>query len=110
MPRLARRTIVSGLTLVVTGALGVALPAPRLTAASLVRGTAPRAPLAQTAAPPTQVTRSGVAPASPCRVVLDRYCVTCHNERLLTAGLTLDLDTLDVNQVSTGKLDVLSDV
>jgi mono/diheme cytochrome c family protein len=26
----------------------------------------------------------------PPRLVLDRYCVTCHNERLKTAGLTLD--------------------
>ena len=28
--------------------------------------------------------------ASPHRALLDRYCVTCHNERLKTAGLTLD--------------------
>ena len=31
-----------------------------------------------------------VAPVSSHRLVLDRYCVTCHNERLKTAGLTLD--------------------
>jgi len=31
-----------------------------------------------------------VAPVSTPRLVLDRYCVTCHNERLKTAGLTLD--------------------
>ena len=100
MPRLALGTIVSGLTLVVTGALGFALPAPRLTAATPVPGAAPVAPSAQTAVPLTRSTRSGVAPASPYRAVLDRYCVTCHNERLLTAGLTLALDTLDVDQVS----------
>jgi hypothetical protein len=29
-------------------------------------------------------------PASPERVVLNRYCVTCHNERLKTGGLLLD--------------------
>jgi lipoprotein signal peptidase len=31
-----------------------------------------------------------VAPVSSHRQVLDRYCVTCHNERLKTAGLPLD--------------------
>ena len=33
----------------------------------------------------------------PVRAVLDRYCVTCHNERLLTAGLALD--TMDPARV-----------
>ncbi len=32
------------------------------------------------------------------RALLDRYCVTCHNERLRTADLTLD--TLDVTNVA----------
>ena len=32
------------------------------------------------------------------RAVLDRYCTTCHNEQLRTAGLTLD--TMDVSNVS----------
>ena len=32
------------------------------------------------------------------RALLDRYCVTCHNTRLKTAGLTLD--TIDLTQVS----------
>src|SRR6185436_14267767 len=30
------------------------------------------------------------SPASSHRQVLDRYCVTCHNQRLATAGLKLD--------------------
>ena len=30
------------------------------------------------------------ATAAEARALLDRYCVTCHNERLRTAGLTLD--------------------
>jgi hypothetical protein len=34
------------------------------------------------------------------RAVLDRYCVTCHNRRLKTAGLTLD--TMDLADVGTG--------
>ena len=43
---------------------------------------------------------SGAAAAarSPQRLLLDRYCVTCHNERLKTAGLTLDV--LDVDDVA----------
>jgi len=31
------------------------------------------------------------------RALLDQYCVTCHNQRLKTAGLTLDL--LDVARI-----------
>ena len=37
------------------------------------------------------------APEPPSRELFDRYCVTCHNERLRTAGLTLD--RLDVGDV-----------
>src|SRR5688572_21007961 len=39
---------------------------------------------------------SGVDAAA-TRAVLDRYCVSCHNQRLKTAGLTLD--TLDLARV-----------
>ncbi len=35
--------------------------------------------------------------AAPSRALLDRYCVTCHNDRLQTAGLTLD--SVDIAQV-----------
>ena len=38
--------------------------------------------------------------ASEQRAVLDRYCVVCHNEQALTAGLALD--RLDIEQVSEG--------
>jgi len=43
----------------------------------------------------TQSVPSAAAPAtaSPDRAVFSKYCVTCHNQRLLTAGLALD--TLD---------------
>ena len=41
---------------------------------------------------------SGAAPTLSPRAVLDRYCVTCHNERLLTAGLALDI--VDPERVS----------
>ena len=42
---------------------------------------------------------SAQAAEGPSRELLDRYCITCHNERLMTAGLMLD--TLDIGQVST---------
>ena len=38
--------------------------------------------------------------ASPHREVLNRYCVTCHNERLKTAGLMLDKQ--DIQNVPAG--------
>jgi len=42
------------------------------------------------------------APAPTPRAVLDRYCIGCHNERLKTAGLTLDkLDVEHVGLAST---------
>src|SRR5579862_3868048 len=41
---------------------------------------------------------AGTAFADPqYRAVLDKYCVTCHNQRLKTGGLTLD--TADLAQV-----------
>ena len=51
---------------------------------------------------------SGAAPgqqpasgAEPQRALLDRYCVTCHNERLRTGGLALD--TLDLSRVGDAR-------
>ncbi|MGE0446268.1 MAG: DUF1592 domain-containing protein, partial [Vicinamibacterales bacterium] len=37
-------------------------------------------------------------PAGPSRAFVDRYCVTCHNQRLKTGGLALDL--LDLTDVA----------
>ena len=56
-----------------------------------------------TAAAPASATRQlphygGTEAAFSPRALLDRYCVTCHNERLQTAGLTLD--TMDVEAVA----------
>ena len=46
------------------------------------------------------LTASAAAPpAALSREVLDRYCVTCHNQRLKTAGLSLD--QVDLAQVGT---------
>ena len=41
-----------------------------------------------------QAAASEPAPARP-RAVLDRYCITCHNDRLRTGGLTLDASSVD---------------
>ncbi len=38
--------------------------------------------------------------ASPVRPLVDRYCVTCHNDRLRTGGLALD--SLDMENLSAG--------
>src|SRR5205085_7931887 len=37
--------------------------------------------------------------ASPHRALLDKYCVTCHNQQAKTAGLMLD--KMDVDHVSS---------
>src|SRR5688572_31947492 len=40
---------------------------------------------------------AAVAPAQSHRAVLDKYCVTCHSDRLKTGGLTLEsIDTTNV--------------
>ena len=65
------------------------------------------APLSETAkqqssspAPVSTSDNPAPLPASQYRVVLNRYCVTCHNERLRTANLLLD--KADVEKVSEG--------
>src|SRR5438105_13593653 len=40
------------------------------------------------------------APA-PARALLDKYCISCHNGRLRTAGLSLERDSVDVDHVGT---------
>ena len=47
---------------------------------------------------PAASTGAGAQGAALDRSLLDRYCVTCHNERLLTGGLALD--AIDITQVS----------
>jgi uncharacterized protein DUF1592/uncharacterized protein DUF1588/uncharacterized protein DUF1585/uncharacterized protein DUF1587/uncharacterized protein DUF1595 len=60
-----------------------ATPAPRRAIGSQPQ---PSSPVSPTVVPP--------------RAVLDKYCVTCHNERLKTAGLILD--RMDVGHISDG--------
>ena len=52
---------------------------------------------------------AGQEPANPAppavsahRALLNQYCVTCHNEKLRTAELTLD--TADINRVPDGQV------
>ncbi|MXW34779.1 MAG: DUF1587 domain-containing protein, partial [Chloroflexi bacterium] len=45
----------------------------------------------------TPSVQEATSTAAPQRALLDRYCVTCHNERLRTGGLALD--ALDVSRV-----------
>jgi mono/diheme cytochrome c family protein len=55
-----------------------------------VQPSAQQAGQQQVARPPSSSATGAVTPASSVRRVLDRYCVTCHNERLKTADLRLD--------------------
>ena len=50
--------------------------------------------------PRLQQTSAAAASSSEQRALLDRYCVTCHNARLRTAGLALD--TADLEDVGGG--------
>lgn len=65
-----------------------------LTGITLAAGQQRQSAQAGSPSPRVQTTSSA---ASPQRALLDRYCVTCHNQRLKTAGLTLD--TMDVTHV-----------
>src|SRR5215475_3904352 len=42
-----------------------------------------------------QTPPAAVPLVSPQRVLLEKYCVTCHNQRLKTAGLLLDRTNVD---------------
>ena len=54
----------------------------------------------QAAGAQTQPAAPASPAASPQRALLDKYCVTCHNQKLLTAGLALD--KADVTNVPAG--------
>src|SRR5579863_2458944 len=49
------------------------------------------------AAAPQQQTTPGTSQAATERALLDKYCATCHSERLKTGGLVLE--KLDTNKV-----------
>ena len=68
----------------------------------VVSGDARSAPGPEESAP-AGVQQGSPAGASSQRGVVEKYCITCHNQRLKTGGLTLDtlLDTLDGEHVAT---------
>ena len=79
MRQAARRTLPAGL-------VGAAL----IGVAALVVSE----PLSAAAAPPEEQPGAGVTTPVPAdhRALLDRYCVTCHNDRLQTAALSFEAD------------------
>ena len=72
---------------VTLGSVGVAVT---LCVCLQVQTSAQQAGRQQVASPPSSPAAGAVTPASSARRLLDRYCVTCHNERLKTADLRLD--------------------
>jgi mono/diheme cytochrome c family protein len=64
-----------------------------MTRQTLVLGVLTTALVAATAAAPAAFSEQGGAPGDR-RALIDQYCVTCHNQRAQTAGLTLD--TMDL--------------
>ena len=90
---MTRRSVCVALGLLVLGVVGFQASASgRLAAASAQQAATPRAQTATADDP-----RS--APSAPHRALLDKYCVTCHNGRLKTAGLQLD----SMNVASVGE-------
>jgi mono/diheme cytochrome c family protein len=83
------RSILGWLAMAFVGWLGAAL-----VATNSLQGAEPR----QASAPAS--TDPVVPPAAQYRALLDRYCVTCHNGRLKTAGLMLD--AMDVTNPPAG--------
>src|SRR6476661_3268189 len=55
----------------------------------------------QNAGAPAPVAAAAPSSAAPQRALLDRYCFSCHNERLKTGGVALDgLDIANVGENS----------
>ena len=81
----------SSAAMMMAGAIVLATgPAVETSSARLGPGPEPRRSSA-VQAPASAAEAASVAP----RAVLDRYCVTCHNDRLRTGGLTLDAASVD---------------
>jgi hypothetical protein len=68
--------------------------------AALSQSASPSAPHLPEAGPPVPHSIPGSPTALPPRALLNKYCVTCHNERLRTAGLMLD--KMDVEDIGGG--------
>ncbi|MCY4029794.1 MAG: DUF1592 domain-containing protein [Acidobacteria bacterium] len=92
---MSRKLIAQLVAPVAIAAAGLALP-------SIGSGTA-----SAEAAQAAQAAEAPPAAEAPSRAIFDRYCVTCHNERLLTGGLSLvDVDLGDIH----GNAEVLEKV
>ena len=79
------------------GLVGLALAASPFLPDTHVGAAGPQSATPAVVQEPQRATSSGPAAASPNRALLNRYCVTCHNEKLKTAGLMLD--RVDVENV-----------
>ena len=83
------------------------MPNPLLTTIGLLAAALAAAGAAAAAEPQaaaaSRVASAGAAAEGPSRALLDRYCVTCHNERLRTGGLMLD-------NVDLGRIDAHAEV
>ncbi len=89
MKRLKRAILVS---------IGIALLGACTFQTALLQPSSPGLPAVSFQSAQPESSSPAPAPASAYREVLDRYCVTCHNESLRTAGLLLD--QADVEKVS----------
>ena len=86
----------AGLGSVVASAVGLR-PEAGIGSGTTRATTSRRAPAVRIPATPPGQQRPASA-ATPQRALIDRYCVTCHNERLRAGGLALDV--LDVSRVA----------
>ena len=85
----------AGVLLPVVGAIVLAGSPVEASSARPLQGPEPQPVVSvQASAPATEAV--SVAP----RAVLDRYCITCHNDRLRTGGLTLDAASVDASDPS----------
>jgi mono/diheme cytochrome c family protein len=82
---------------VILGCLAVALAGIAWVGTGHLRAAAQEGSVAAPPAAPasSEAPTSAPAAASPHRALLNRYCVTCHNQRLATAGLKLDTPDVD---------------
>ena len=81
MKRLKRAILIS---------IGIALLGACTFQTALLQPSSPGSPTVSFQSAQPQSSSPAPAPASPERVLLDRYCVTCHNQTLRTADLLLD--------------------
>ena len=76
-PSQVRRASIFALFLFISGSIAVALSSVQTSARQTQPGPAPA---------PSTASPGSLAP----RAILDKYCITCHNQKLRTAGLALD--------------------